>query len=72
MTTYTTKHGDMWDGIAYTQMGSDSYTGDLMRANRQYLSYYIFPAGITLTIPDVDEDITPSTLPPWKQVSADE
>ena len=68
MKTYTTKQGDMWDSIAYRQMGSCEYTNELMRANRQLLDYYTFPAGIVLTIPDVSAEAS-STAPPWKQVS---
>lgn len=67
--TYTTVQGDMWDGIAYSKMGSVAYTDKLMRANQEYAGYYILPAGITLTLPDVDttaDDI--SVLPPWKKV----
>lgn len=66
--TYTTKQGDMWDSIAYEQLGDVAYTDKLMNLNPNYLNYYIFPAGITLTLPDVVEEIS-DTLPPWKQVS---
>ena len=67
MTTYTTKQGDMWDGIAYTQMGSSDHTGKLLQQNLRYSSYYTFPAGIVLQIPDVEEEEADS-LPPWKKV----
>ena len=67
--TYTTKQGDTWDAVAYLQMGSCAYTKELMWANRGFLGYYIFPAGIVLTIPEIIERVA-STAPPWKQVSA--
>lgn len=66
--TYTTVQGDMWDSIAYSQLGDVAYTDDLMNANRAHLNYYIFPAGIVLTLPDVVEAVSDS-LPPWKKVS---
>ncbi len=66
--TYITKQGDSWDGIAYTQMGSCERTHDLMWANRAYLGYYTFPAGISLTIPDVAAEVS-ATAPPWKKAS---
>ena len=47
--TYTTVQGDMWDSIAYAQLGSTDHTDKLMNANLQYRKYYIFPAGIVLT-----------------------
>lgn len=68
--TYTAVQGDMWDSIAYSKMGSVAYTDKLMQANQEHAGYYILPAGITLTLPDVDttaDDM--SALPPWKQVS---
>jgi phage tail protein X len=67
MSTYTTKQGDMWDQIAANVLGSESYTGDLMRANGKHLEYYTFPAGIVLEIPTVSETdlITPAV--PWKE-----
>ena len=68
MRTYTTTQGDMWDSIAFQQMGSVDYTDQLMNANQQYLEYYTFPAGIILTIPDTVEPVS-SSLPPWKRVA---
>ena len=63
---YVTVQGDMWDGIAYTQLGDERHMSALLQANKEYLDYYIFPAGIALTLPDVAPD-TPSTLPPWRR-----
>ena len=48
--TYTTVQGDMWDEIAYTQLGDVAYTDKLMNLNTAYRNYYTFPAGITLTL----------------------
>lgn len=64
--TYTTISGDMWDKIAYEQMGSVFYTDKLMKANTAYAATFIFPAGVVLTIPAV-EDRTDMELPPWKR-----
>lgn len=68
MATYTTQQGDMWDSIAYAQLGSSSYTDKLMALNSQYLGYFSFPAGIVLTLPEPTAE-TSGTLPPWKKVS---
>lgn len=69
--TYTTVQGDMWDSIAYCQLGSVAYTDLLIRQNIQYHDIYIFPAGIVLDLPEVDTtaDSAADTLPPWKQVA---
>ncbi len=68
MKTYTTVQGDMWDGIAYAQLGSCAYTDTLMSANMAYRETYIFPAGVVLTIPDVDTTSDDDTQPPWREV----
>lgn len=69
--TYTTVQGDMWDSIAYSQLGSVAYTHQLLLLNQQYHDIYIFPAGVVLTLPDVDAttDTAAAALPPWKQVA---
>lgn len=66
--TYTTVQGDMWDSIAFAQLGDVAHTDKLMNANLKYREYYTFPAGIVLTLPEV---ATPASdaLPPWKQVA---
>ena len=70
--TYTTKQGDMWDGIAYSQLGSTAHTSALMLANRKHLGIFLFPAGIVLQLPEVENSSTPISSPPWKQVTANE
>ena len=65
--TYTTVQGDMWDSIAYAQLGSTDHTDKLMNANLRYREYYTFPAGIVLVLPEIPKS-TSDTLPPWKQV----
>ncbi len=66
MKTYATVQGDMWDSIAYRQLGSTRYTDRLMNLNRAYREYYTFPAGVTLTLPETEPEINQS-LPPWKR-----
>lgn len=64
--TYTTKSGDMWDSIAYEQMGSTSYTDQLINANMQHRETYIFQSGVVLILPEIEKEIN-SLLPPWKR-----
>lgn len=69
MSKYMTKQGDMWDQIAYNELGSTSHTDALMNANQQYKDIYIFPSGIELTLPVITADKRVSeSLPPWKKV----
>lgn len=67
--TYTTISGDMWDSIAYSQMGDVLYTNKLIEANVAYKDIYIFPHGVKLVIPDTETKIN-SSLPPWKRVTS--
>jgi len=64
--TYKTLSGDMWDKIAYEQMGSVLYTDKLIRANAEYAALFVFPAGVVLTIPEVEDEAN-MELPPWKR-----
>ena len=69
MRTYRTIQGDMWDSIAYRELGSEAYTDKLMRLNQQYLEIYIFPAGIELQLPEVEHAARlAEDLPPWKRI----
>lgn len=67
MREYITKSGDMWDLIAYEQLGSSRYTGELLDANRDKLEHFIFSAGVKLKIPDTDTAVNRSLLPPWRR-----
>lgn len=66
--TYRTVDGDMWDSIAYRELGSCAYTDRLMMLNQVHIPTFIFPAGVILRLPDVQaKPVNP--LPPWKKVS---
>lgn len=66
MNTYKTIQGDTWDMIAYKQLGSTDYTDRLVCANLEYAGTILFPAGVTLRLPEVAEKQKVS-LPPWKR-----
>lgn len=72
MSTYITIQGDKWDLIALRAYGTTSFIDTLMTANTQHIGTYLFPAGISITIPDIDLDSATNNanLPPWKQVEA--
>lgn len=59
----------MWDAIALSQYGSIAYVDTLMMANTKYIGTYIFPSGIVLDIPEIDDDAgaANANLPPWMQ-----
>lgn len=61
---YVTKLGDMWDKIAYEQMGSENYMGELIQNNYDLIDYVVFPSGIEINIPDIDD--TQTELPSWR------
>ena len=64
--TYITKAGDIFDMIAYRELGSCKYVTALMNANRQFLSTLIFPAGVELTLPEIEPEEKTAKLPPWR------
>lgn len=68
MSTYITKQGDMWDLISYRLTGSNDQIIPLMQANPQYTETFIFPAGVTLVVPDLNSLVDNNVLPPWKRV----
>lgn len=69
MTKYTTIAGDMFDGIAYKTLGSGAYTDQIITLNPEYREIVIFPAGVTLDIPDPEPTVS-AGLPPWKRGGA--
>lgn len=64
--TYTTVQGDMWDSIAYKVYGKEYGMDALLKANESYRDVAIFPQGITITCPDVDDNVA-NILPPWRR-----
>lgn len=64
---YTTITGDQWDIVALKTLGNELYKTDIMKANLKYRGIVIFPAGITLAIPEVETEIFSESLPPWKR-----
>ncbi len=66
LNTYTTISGDTWDIIAYKVWGNEMYMDKLIKANLEHKDTFIFPAGVTLTLPEITLEVSES-LPPWKQ-----
>ena len=64
--TYTTVSVDTWDIVAYKAYGNEMYMDTLIKANIEYKDTYIFPAGVVLTLPEIELTVSES-LPPWKQ-----
>ena len=64
--TYTTVSGDTWDIVAYKAYGNEMNMDTLIKANIEYKDTYIFPAGVVLTLPEIELTVSES-LPPWKQ-----
>ena len=66
---YKTIQGDTWDIVAKKLLGSEMYMSDLIRVNPDYQEYVIFPAGVELNVPKVEQTTAQeeSMLPPWKR-----
>lgn len=64
---YKTIRGDTWDGIAVKVYGDEKYMNELLEANQAYREIIIFPANVSLSLPDIQTQTT-TILPPWKKV----
>ena len=64
---YKTIQGDTWDGIAVKVYGDEKYMNELLEANQAYREIIIFPANVSLSLPDIQTQTT-TLLPPWKKV----
>lgn len=60
--TYTTVSGDTWDIVAYKAYGNEMYMDTLIKANIEYKDTYIFPAGVVLTLPEIELTVSESLL----------
>lgn len=66
--TYKTVQGDMWDAIAHKLTGSSDVVAQLIEANMDKSSIYIFSAGIELSVPDFNNyAVDEAFYPPWKK-----
>lgn len=68
--TYVTSQGDLFDSIAKKELGDEHYAHLLIEKNYAYRNTLIFPAGITLELPEILEDdsaVLNESLPPWKR-----
>ena len=64
---YITKSGDTWDMLAIAAYSEEKLASVLINANSKYASTLIFPEGIELTIPIIEEYAeTPATIAPWR------
>ncbi|MCD8355860.1 MAG: tail protein X [Clostridia bacterium] len=61
---YRTISGDTWDIIAYKALGDGMLMDKMIAANPEHCEIFIFPAGIELQIPAMQET-TSTTNPPW-------
>ena len=64
---YTTVSSDTFDIIAYNLYGDEKYAEILMEANFPYLDYLVFPSGIVLNVPEVDDADSEIDLPEWRR-----
>lgn len=68
--TYRSIQGDTWDKISLAVYGDEKYLDILITANWRERFRMIFPAGIILTVPDIDQQIqNERNLPPWRKTT---
>lgn len=62
---YRTIQDDTFDAAAYRIWGRESMTRGLIDANPEYADVVFFPAGVDLTVPDVEAPVSAEVLPGW-------
>lgn len=62
---YRTIQDDTFDAAAYRIWGRESMTRGLIDANPEYADVVFFPAGVDLTVPDVETPVSAEVLPGW-------
>ena len=55
---YKTIQGDTWDGIAVKVYGDEKYMNELLEANQAYREIIIFPANVSLSLPNIQTQTT--------------
>lgn len=65
--TTSTIQGEAWDQIAKRELGSEMLMHELMAANPKQRRTLIFPANVTLNVPDVSLQPV-EVAPPWKSL----
>lgn len=67
MRKYSSIQGDTWDGIALKVLGNEKYMSDLIAANAELAGLVVFPAGVVVKVPELEEEYEAGKLPPWKE-----
>ena len=62
---YRTIQDDTFDAAAYRIWGRESMTRGLIDANPGYADVVFFPAGVVLTVTDVEAPVSAEVLPGW-------
>lgn len=69
MKTITTVMGDTWDTIALRVYGNTLRTQELMEAreNVRLLDIQVFPGGVVVATPDIEDTYAINDLPEWRK-----
>lgn len=65
-TVYRTIQGDTWDMIAKRVYGDEKRMDLLMANNFPLLDYFIFPAGVEVSVPELPKEES-EELPAWRK-----
>lgn len=66
MRKITTNQGDTWDIVSWREYGTEKKIAELIEANPEHRMTVIFPADVTLSIPEV-ETARDAPAPPWRR-----
>jgi len=65
---YQCKGGDMWDSIAFELYGDETFSTDLIQANKTYINAIVFTGGEIIKYPIYTQDDAESStkIAPWR------
>lgn len=66
MKTYRTRAGDMLDAICKAELGSEAHVPAVLAANPRLADLGpIYPAGVTISLPEVAAPVSAGTVRLW-------
>lgn len=65
---YVTTQNDAWDAITFRIWNDERLMNVLLAANPEHVDVLLFPAGVTLVVPECPQRaVNKKELPPWMQ-----
>ena len=64
---YTTKDGDTFDALALDLYDDELMASEIIAENPNYADVLVFPAGVVLYLPVIEDTADVTGKPPWER-----